>query len=134
MSYEALNILNTFDLKRLGRDSLGFRHLVAEALACGFTDSMTHYGDPDFEKSPVEGLASADFGRARAAGLALDRALPRPVRAGDPWPFDAAAKRPTRISDKPGFARLEGTTQMACADAEGNVCALITSLTAPSVR
>jgi gamma-glutamyltranspeptidase/glutathione hydrolase len=129
VTYEALNILNTFDLKRLGRDSLGFRHLVAEALACGFTDSMTHYGDPDFEKSPVEGLASAGFGRARAAGLALDRALPRPVRAGDPWPFDATAERPKRIRDTPGFARLEGTTQMASADAEGNVCALITSLT-----
>ena len=129
VSYEALNILNTFDLKRLGRDSLGFRHLVAEALACGFTDSMTYYGDPDFEKSPVEGLASADFGRARAHALALDRALPRPVRAADPWPFDAAAERPTRIPDKPGFARLEGTTQMAAADADGNVCALITSLT-----
>jgi gamma-glutamyltranspeptidase/glutathione hydrolase len=129
VSYEALNILNTYDLKRMGRDSLRFRHLVAEALACGFTDSMTHYGDPDFEKSPVEGLASAAFGRARAAGLSLDHALPRPVRPGDPWPFDAAAERPTRIPDKPGFARLEGTTQMASADAEGNVCALITSLT-----
>jgi gamma-glutamyltranspeptidase / glutathione hydrolase len=124
-----LNILNNFDLQRLGRDSLGFRHLVAEALACGFTDSMTYYGDPDFEKSPVEGLASAGFGRARADGLSLDHALPRPVRAQDPWPFDGAADRPTRIPDKPGFARLEGTTQMAAADAEGNVCALITSLT-----
>jgi gamma-glutamyltranspeptidase/glutathione hydrolase len=129
VSYEALNILNTFDLRRMGRDSLGFRHLVAEAIACGFTDSMTYYGDPDFEKSPVEGLASAGFGRARAAGLSLDRALPRPVRPSDPWPFDAAAERPTRISDRPGFPRLQGTTQMASADAEGNVCALITSLT-----
>jgi len=129
VSYEALNILNTFDLKRLGRDSLDFRHLVAEALACGFTDSMTYYGDPDFEKSPVEGLASAAFGRARAAGLRLDRALPRPVRPSDPWPFDSAAERPTRIPDEPAFPRLQGTTQMASADAEGNVCALITSLT-----
>jgi gamma-glutamyltranspeptidase / glutathione hydrolase len=129
VSYEILNILNAFDLKRLGRDSLGFRHLVAEALACGFVDNMTYYGDPDFEKSPVEGLASADFGRARAAGLSLAHALPRPVRAADPWPFDSAADRPTRIPEKPGFARLQGTTQMASADAEGNVCALITSLT-----
>jgi len=129
VAYEVLNILNTYDLKRMGRDSLAFRHLVAEALACGFTDSMTYYGDPDFEKSPVEGLASADFGRARAAGLSLDHALPRPVRAADPWPFDSAADRPTRIPDKPGFARLQGTTQMASADAEGNACALITSLT-----
>jgi len=129
VAYEALNILDSFDLAAMGRDSLGFRHLVAEALACGFVDSMTHYGDPDFETSPVEGLASALFGRMRAAGLSLDRALPRPVRPEDPWPFDAPAPRPTRIHDEPGQARLEGTSQMATADAEGNMCALITSLT-----
>jgi len=129
VTYEALNILDNFDLKRFGRDSLAFRHLVAEALACGFADSMTHYGDPDFEKSPVEGLASAAFGRARAAGLSLERTLPRPVRAADPWPYDAAAERPERISDERAIARLEGTSQMAAADGEGNVCALCTSLT-----
>jgi gamma-glutamyltranspeptidase/glutathione hydrolase len=129
VAYEALNILDHFDLAAMGRDSLGFRHLVAEALACGFVDSMTHYGDPDFETSPVEGLASPAFGRMRAAGLSIDRALPRPVRPQDPWPFDAAAPRPARVRDEPGQARLEGTSQMASADAEGNMCALITSLT-----
>ena len=129
VAYETLNILEAFDLRALGADSLAFRHLVAEALACSFADSMTHYGDPDFEASPVEGLASAAFGRARAAGLALDHALARPVRAADPWPFDAAAPRPARIRDEMGHAGLAGTSQMAAADAEGNVCALITSLT-----
>jgi gamma-glutamyltranspeptidase/glutathione hydrolase len=129
VTYEALNILDNFDLKGFGRDSLEYRHLVAEALACGFTDSMTHYGDPDYEKSPVEGLASAAFGRARAAELSLGRVLPRPVRAADPWPYDPGAERPKRISDERAIARLEGTSQMAAADGEGNVCALCTSLT-----
>jgi gamma-glutamyltranspeptidase/glutathione hydrolase len=129
VTYEALNILEAFDLKALGRDSLAFRHLVAEAVACGFIDSMTHYGDPDFEKSPVEGLASSAFGRARAAGLTLDRALPRPVTAADPWPYDTPAERPKRLNADPAMAKLAGTSQMAAADAEGNVCALITSLT-----
>ena len=126
---EALNILAAFDLASMGRDSLAFRHLVAEALACGFIDSMTHYGDPDFEQAPVEGLASALFGAARAAGLSLDRALPRPVQPADPWPYDAAAPRPDRIATQPGAAGLAGTSQMAAADAEGNMAALITSLT-----
>ena len=26
---------------------------MAEALACAFADSMTHYGDPDAEAAPV---------------------------------------------------------------------------------
>ncbi len=129
VTYEALNILECFDLAALGPDSLAFRHLVAEALACGFIDSMTHYGDPDFERSPVEGLASPEFGRMRAQQLRLDKALPRPVSAADPWPFDNSAERPTRIANEPSIAKLAGTSQMAAADADGNVCALITSLT-----
>lgn len=129
VTYEALNILANFDLARMGRDSVAFRHLVAEALACGFVDSMTHYGDPDFEKSPVEGLASAGFGRARAGQLRLDRALARPVAPADPWPFDNPAARPAQLAPAPGMAKLAGTSQMAAADAEGNVASLITSLT-----
>jgi len=129
VGYEALNILDQFDLAQLGRDSVAFRHLVAEAIACAYADSMAHYGDPEFEKSPVEGLASAAFGAARARQLSLGRALPRPVAAADPWPFDDPAGRPARLPDEPAMARLAGTSQMASADAEGNVCALITSLT-----
>ncbi|MCC7282432.1 MAG: gamma-glutamyltransferase [Acetobacteraceae bacterium] len=126
---EALNILSAFDLPQFGRDSLQFRHLVAEALACGFVDSMTHYGDPDFEAAPVQGLASPAFGAARAAGLSLDRALARPVAPADPWPFEESAARPARIATEPGSARFSGTSQMAAADNEGNMAALITSLT-----
>lgn len=129
VTYEALNILGTFDLARLGRDSVAFRHLVAEAVACGFVDSMAHYGDPDFEKSPVDGLASAAFGQARAGQLRLDRALPRPILAADPWPHDNAAERPKHLPGAPAMAKLAGTSQMAAADDEGNVVALITSLT-----
>ncbi len=129
VTYETLNILECFDLKGMGKDSLAFRHLVAEALACGFIDSMTHYGDPDYERAPVEGLASPEFGKMRAQQLRMDRALPRPVAAADPWPYDNSAERPTRIANEPGIAKLAGTSQMASADADGNVCALITSLT-----
>jgi gamma-glutamyltranspeptidase/glutathione hydrolase len=124
----ALNILSAFDLPALGRDSLEFRHLMLEALACAFVDNMTHYGDPDFEKSPVEGLASPAFGRSRAGMLRLDAALPRPVAAADPWPFQDETLKPEKLPDRPSAARLAGTSQMAAADREGNVTSLITSL------
>jgi len=129
VTYEALNILDGFDLASMGRDSLEFRHIVAEALACGFIDSMTHYGDPDFEKAPVEGLASRAFAEARARGLRLDAALPRPVVPADPWPYESSAPRPEKIAEQPSMAKLAGTSQMAAADREGNVVSLVTSLT-----
>jgi gamma-glutamyltranspeptidase/glutathione hydrolase len=124
---EALNILACFDLASMGRDSVAFRHVMAEALACAFADNMTHYGDPDFEQSPVEGLASPAFAAARAAGIVADRVLPRPVAAADPWPFQDDAVRPQRLPI-PSTARIEGTSQMVAADRAGNVATLITSL------
>ncbi len=125
---EALNILECFDLARHGPDSVAFRHLVAEALACAFIDSMTHYGDPDFERSPVQGLASPEFARARATRISLDRVLPRPINAADPWPFDNPTLAPEKIADAPAQPRLGGTSQMAAADRDGNVATLCTSL------
>ena len=125
---EVLNILNCFDLACYGADSVGFRHLVAEALACAFIDSMTHYGDPDFERSPVQGLASPEFARMRAAQITLDRVLPRPVQPGDPWPFDISRLAPTKIPNVPARPPLGGTSQMAAADRQGNMATLCTSL------
>jgi gamma-glutamyltranspeptidase/glutathione hydrolase len=125
---EALNILSAFDVGAFGRDSLEFRHLMAEALACAFIDNMTHYGDPDFENSPVEGLASPGLGNHRAAMLRLDGALPRPVEPADPWPFQDEALKPETLPDEPSMARLTGTSQMAAADRDGNITSLITSL------
>ena len=45
---EALNILDQFDLKALGAESIAFRHLMAEAMAAAFVDNIAYYGDPDF--------------------------------------------------------------------------------------
>jgi gamma-glutamyltranspeptidase/glutathione hydrolase len=129
VAYEALNILDCFDLKSWGRDSANFRHVMAEALAAAFVDNMTHYGDPDHVKSPVAGLTSRDFAAKRAAGIELARTLPRPVRPADPWPYDDPASSPTAVPLRPSAAKLAGTSQMAAADRDGNLVTLITSLT-----
>jgi gamma-glutamyltranspeptidase/glutathione hydrolase len=129
VGYEALNILERFDLAAHGPDSAAYRHLMAEALALAFVDNMTHYGDPDFERSPVNALASPAFAAARAALLSLEAAVPRPVAPADPWPYEDTAVAPEQIQTTPGIAKLGGTSQMAAADREGNLVALITSLT-----
>lgn len=128
VGYEALNVLDRFDLAAYGPDSTEFRHLMAEALGVAFTDNMVYYGDPEFERSPVAGLASREFAAARAAGLRLDRVLPRPMTAADPWPYDTSGSVPG-MTPAPSAAALGGTSQMAAADRAGNMATLITSLT-----
>jgi gamma-glutamyltranspeptidase/glutathione hydrolase len=128
VGYEALNILEHFDLAALRPDAPEFRHLMAEALATAFVDNIAHYGDPDFiGEGPAAALGDPALGARRATMLDPERALPRPVAAIDPGPGDSA-ELGARRADAPWPPRLAGTTQMAAADREGNMVALCTSV------
>jgi gamma-glutamyltranspeptidase/glutathione hydrolase len=131
VGYEALNILSCFDLRAQGPQSAEYRHLMAEAIGHAFVDSMRHYADPELGPSPVNGLASPEFAASRAAGIRLDSAAPRPIQPGDPWQFEPRETRAAAIATRPSVSGLSGTSQMVAADSEGNVAALITSVTSP---
>jgi gamma-glutamyltranspeptidase / glutathione hydrolase len=129
VAYEALNILGCFDLAAYGPGSSEYRHLMAESLGHAFADNMHHYADLDFGPSPVNGLVSPEFAASRAAGIRLDRAAPRPIAPGDPWPYEQQLPVVEAVATRPSASGLSGTSQMVAADADGNVVSLITSLT-----
>jgi gamma-glutamyltranspeptidase/glutathione hydrolase len=128
VAYQALQMLDGFDLARHGPDSFAYRHLAAEALALAFTDSIVHYGDPDVERAPVDGLASRAFADTRRRLIRLGKAVPRPVVPGDPWPFDAKGPKPRALETRRTLAKRSGTSQMVAADTEGNVAATCVSI------
>ncbi len=123
VALEALNILEGYDLAAEGPDSLAYRHLMAEAMGVAFTDNIAHYGDPAFVESPVNGLASPAFAAERRKAIRPDRALPRPIAPGDPWPFEDEALAPEILPGDSALARRGGTTQVATADRQGNMAA-----------
>jgi gamma-glutamyltranspeptidase/glutathione hydrolase len=127
LGYEVLNVLSHFDVSALSSGGWEFRHLMAEALGLAFADNLHHYNDPTLGPSPALGLASERFGAVRAADVTFDRAASRPIAAGDPWPFADVAHRDA-LGD-PSAAGLAGTSHMVAADHEGNVAAVITSIT-----
>lgn len=130
VGYEAMNLLDQFDLRRFGPGSLEFYHLAAEAFGHAYADNMMYYGDPESTRSPVNGLSSPAFAAERAKGIRLDRAAPRPIAPADPWPYDTTWSAPTTLPMTPSVAGIAGTSQMAAADREGNLATLCTSLTA----
>jgi len=128
VGYEALNILDRFDLKAMGPDSLAFRHVMAEAMAAAFVDNIAHYGDPDAGYAAVAAaLSGRALGVTRAGMIGLDRVLPRPVAAVDPGAADPVLTG-TPVSIDPWPPRISGTSQMTAADAEGNMATLLTSV------
>ena len=128
VAYEALNILQGYDLRNYGADSYAFRHLAAEALGIAFTDNMTWYGDPDFESSPVQGLSDPGFAAARRKLIRMRRAIERPVQSGNPWPFDPSGSEADVSKLTQTLGKIEGTSQVAVVDRAGNLASCCISV------
>ncbi len=65
---QLLNILENFDLKGMGYNSVQYIHTIYQAMNLAFADRDYYYGDPYFPPDePIEGLLSKEYARDRAA-------------------------------------------------------------------
>jgi gamma-glutamyltranspeptidase/glutathione hydrolase len=132
---QALNILETFDLTAMKRNSADYLHTVVEALKLAYADRDTYYGDPAFVKVPGEGLLSKPYARQRAERIDPKKAS-KSFIAGNPLPYDTTVKAwdywVANIADgaKPGQpapnaepirGTLKDTTHIAVIDRAGNI-------------
>ncbi len=84
---QALNILETFDLRSMGYDSARYIHTLYQAMNLSYADRDFYYGDPAFPPAPpIKGLLSKDYARERAKLIRPDHNDPD-IRPGDPYPF-----------------------------------------------
>ena len=103
-----LTILEYFDLKAMGRNSVEFWHTMVEAKKLAYEDRARFIADPAFYPASVDWLLSKDYGRAQARRLDPAAAAQR-IDAGHP---------PLASGD---------TTYLAVADGDGNMVSLIQS-------
>jgi gamma-glutamyltranspeptidase/glutathione hydrolase len=106
---QMLNLLEGYDLARLGFGSVDHLHLLVEAKKLAFEDRARYYADPKFAKIPVAGLVSKQYAQSRRALIRRDRVIDEPT-SGDP----------------PALASGD-TVYLAAADAAGNMVSLIQS-------
>jgi gamma-glutamyltranspeptidase/glutathione hydrolase len=118
---EALNILERFDLSRLGTTQALHHYLEASRLA--FADRNRWVGDPDHVRVPLRELLSDGFARERSCLIDPARALTSPVAPGRP-DGDYARRCPPAAPAAAAQPR-EGlsTTHLVTADRWGNVVA-----------
>jgi gamma-glutamyltranspeptidase/glutathione hydrolase len=128
IGYEALSMLQLLDVGRYGPEAFETRHLMAEAIAHAFVDSMLWYGDPEHVAAPLNGLRSMEFAAERARGISLERAAGRPIEAADPWPFEMEVERPDTLPAGASSGGVSGTSQMAAADRSAMMCSLCTTV------
>jgi gamma-glutamyltranspeptidase / glutathione hydrolase len=66
---EMLNILERFDLTKLGDMSPAALHVEIEAMRRGYLDRARYLGDPDFVKMPIARLTSKTYAKSLASSI-----------------------------------------------------------------
>src|SRR3982074_2181130 len=124
MMIEVLNLLEGYDLKKMGQNSPEFLHTVSEALKLGFADSDRFYGDPDFVKIPTQQLLSKDYARMRRSLIDGQNAS-LSQRPGDPANMRpllaSAAQISYNAAPVPEIEKANDTTCVNVIDKDGNL-------------
>ncbi|HZI88370.1 MAG TPA: gamma-glutamyltransferase family protein [Pyrinomonadaceae bacterium] len=121
---ETLNLLEGFDLKKLGHNSPDYIHTLAEALKLALADRDRYYGDPDFVRIPATQLLSKDYAALRRSLIQQQQASLE-QQPGDPLNMKAvlasATKSVGRLSTVPRVERANDTTCVNVIDKDGNL-------------
>ncbi len=105
---QMLNILEGYDIARMGFGSADYIHCLVEAKKLAFEDRARFYSDPAFSKAPLEKLVSKEYAAERRKLVDLQKAANR---------YEAG-----------GASLNEGdTVYLTVADKEGNMASLIQS-------
>jgi gamma-glutamyltranspeptidase / glutathione hydrolase len=124
---ESLNILEGYDLARMGDRSAQSIHFTVEAFRRAFFDRAEFMGDPDFSKIPVAQLIDKKYANAwresiDPAHASVSKELKRPAIFSELETY--AASHPP--ADAP--PESNHTTHYSVIDAEGNAVAVTTTI------
>ena len=119
----ALNMLEGYDLAKLGDRRPQSMHLIVEAYRRAYMDRADYLGDPDYNQMPVAELTSKTYAAAWAASISPTATTPsaglhRPAGFLPPPPKTPGRRRPESTD----------TTHYSVVDAEGNAVAVTTTL------
>jgi len=137
---EALNILEGYNLKEMGRNSAPYLHAVTEALKLSFADRNAYVGDPKFVPNiPMKELLSKEYAAVRRTQIDPNRAI-----KGEPVPGDPRAMKATTAAQAQAYAApqerpsdvkafdpneiLNLTTYLAVVDKDHNMVSITSSL------
>ena len=103
---QILNILENYDIKKMGLFSSEYIHLFTEAKKLAFADRAKYYADPNFSNIPVNQLISKSYAKERLKLINLKKASK---------------------SDQAGVLESGDTIYLTVADQYGNMISLIQS-------
>jgi gamma-glutamyltranspeptidase/glutathione hydrolase len=124
---ESLNILEGYDLAKLGNRSAESIHFTTEAFRRAFFDRAEFLGDPDFAKIPVAQLVDKKYGAAWRDSIddsnaTASKDLKRPAIFSELEQYAATHPQPVANHESPH------TTHYSVVDADGNAVSVTTTI------
>lgn len=102
---QMLNILEGFDLKKLGPLSSDYYHVLIETMRRAYADRSEYMGDADFARVPIAGMIDKAYAERQRGAINLERAVPSSeVRAGKPAGEESMETTHFTVVDKEGNA------------------------------
>jgi gamma-glutamyltranspeptidase/glutathione hydrolase len=126
----ALNLLEGYDLKKMGLNSADYIHTSVEAIKLAMADRDTYLGDMDFIKIPYAGLLSKEYAAARRKLIDPARGSLE-FRPGDVAPFAPdwpTVSYPSDVNLEGNADHLGDTSYIATVDNARNMISFTPSL------
>lgn len=98
---EILNILENFDMAKLGDGTPAALHVWGEAMKQAFADRAKYMADTEFVKVPLTGLVNKAYAKGLAANIDMAKPL-ESVQAGDPSKYESGSTTSLSVMDKNG--------------------------------
>ncbi|HWQ61619.1 MAG TPA: gamma-glutamyltransferase, partial [Negativicutes bacterium] len=97
-----LNILENYDLKKMGFGSADHWHHFIEAAKLAFATQDKYLGDPGFIKIPVAGITSKEYAKEQVKLLDPKKAMDKKYGAGDAAKYEHGSTTSFSVIDKDG--------------------------------
>jgi len=102
---QMLNILENFNLKKLGHNSIEYVNILTETMKHAYADRSLYLGDPDYYQVPVSKLINKTYANNIASKISKNKITP------------SSKIKPGRLDDVESFE----TTHFSVADSQGNI-------------
>jgi len=98
---EILNILENFDVVKLGFQTAQASHLWSEILKLTFADRAKYMADTDFVQVPLKGLTNKEYAKQQATRINMNASMSSP-QPGDPFKYESGSTTHFSVMDKAG--------------------------------
>ncbi len=102
---QMLNVLENFDLRKLGHNSKEYINVLSEVMKYAYADRSKHLGDPDFYDVPIRKLSSLEYAHEISQNIKIGSVTP------------SIKINPRSFDDKESIE----TTHFSVVDEKGNV-------------